>query len=264
MRVVVFESAESVTQFAADQVCRVIQTKNVPTLGLATGGTPLGLYRELIERHRKGLLSFKHVNSFNLDEYLGLSPDDDRSYHAYMRENLFKHIDIDLGHTHIPKTDRVDLDQSACEFEKAIADCGGIDLQILGIGSDGHIGFNEPGSSLASRTRIKSLTQRTRADNARYFKCLDEVPKMALTMGIGTIMESKSVMLLATGESKAQAIRDTVEGPISAMVPSSILQMHPQTTLAIDTAAASSLKNIEYYLESEQNRVAQRTTVNIS
>jgi glucosamine-6-phosphate deaminase len=225
-------------------------------LGLATGGTPLGLYRDLIARHTRGEISFANVETFNLDEYIGVPPDSSSSYHYYMLENLFKHIDIDLAMTHVPITHGVDLQKSAEAFELQIEQAGGVDLQILGIGVDAHIGFNEIGSSLGSRTRVKTLTQRTRQDNARYFGSIDDVPQTALTMGIQTILESQSILLLATGTSKAKAIRDTVEGPITASVPASALQLHPSVTLAIDREAASALSNVDYFFAAERNRDA--------
>ncbi len=265
MRVVILESPESVTHFAADEVCALLKSRNAnglgAVLGLATGGTPLGLYRELVHRNSRHEISFKNVETFNLDEYVGVAADSPNSYHHYMFENLFKHIDIDLSMTHIPKTFGVDLQQSATEFEHQIEIAGGIDLQILGIGVDAHIGFNEIGSSLGSRTRVKTLTQRTRQDNARYFGSVDEVPQTALTMGIQTILESQSILLLATGISKAKAIRECVEGPITASVPASALQLHPNVTLAIDRDAANDLANVDYFLAAERNRaVASRSS----
>ena len=251
MRVVVFESSDEVNLFAADHVCDLLSLRNKQdqeiVLGLATGGTPLGLYRELIKRCAAGVVTFSNVTSFNLDEYIGLKPTDPQSYHFYMLENLFQHIDIDRGRTHVPETWNVDLAESAARFELKIEQAGGIDLQILGIGVDGHIGFNEIGSSLGSRTRVKTLTEQTRKDNARYFESLDQVPQTALTMGIGTILESQSILLIATGHNKATAIRNTVEGPITSSVPASALQLHPSVTLVIDRAAASGLANIDYF-----------------
>ncbi len=265
MRVVILDSPEAVTQFAADEVCTLLNSrKNDPkgyVLGLATGGTPLGLYRELIARYSRGEISFAKVETFNLDEYVGVVPENRNSYHYYMRENLFNHIDIDLSLTHVPETCGVDLVESAASFEHKIEQAGGIDLQILGIGADAHIGFNEIGSSLGSRTRVKTLTQQTLRDNARYFGSIDEVPQTALTMGIATILECQSILLLATGASKAKAIRDSVEGPITASVPASALQLHPRVTLAIDRQAASMLANADYFLAAERNRaVASRSS----
>ena len=265
MRVVILESSDAVTQFAAEEVSALLKDRHDrgfgAVLGLATGSTPLGLYRELIARNARREISFANVETFNLDEYIGVPPDSPQSYHFYMLENFFQHIDIDLSMTHIPVTHGVDLLQSASAFELQIEQSGGVDLQILGIGADAHIGFNEIGSSLGSRTRIKTLTHRTRQDNARYFGTIEDVPQTALTMGIQTILESQSILLLATGVSKAKAIRETVEGPITASVPASALQLHPNVTLAIDRDAASGLANADYFLAAERNRaVASRSS----
>lgn len=264
VRVVILESAEEMAKIAAEEsLISAGLVKNSATyvggrvvLGLATGGTPLGLYKEWIQQHRAGRVSFAHAVTFNLDEYVGLAHDDPRSYHVYMRENLFEHIDIPIEQTHLPNGTAADLNDAAQQYEWQIEEAGGIDYQILGIGSDGHIGFNEIGSSLASRTRVKTLTERTRKDNARYFSNLDSVPHMAITMGIGTIMSARSILLLATGEGKARAIRDAVEGPVTSMVPASVLQLHPDVTIMIDDAASSMLAHREYYLASESNRRA--------
>ncbi|MFN7736989.1 MAG: glucosamine-6-phosphate deaminase [Pirellula sp.] len=264
MRVVILKNADAVAKAAAEESIHRIGLADLDTsaapldkpvvIGLATGGTPLGLYREWIQAYRSGQISFANTMSFNLDEYVGLPPEDPRSYHAYMHENLFRHIDIPNGRSFIPKTDVNDLDESAADYEWKIEQAGGIDYQILGIGSDGHIGFNEMGSSLASKTRVKTLTKKTRLDNARYFDSFEAVPSMAITMGIGTIMSARSILLLATGPGKAKAIRDTVEGPVTAMVPASVLQFHDDVTVMIDEEAAKDLTQREYYLESEANR----------
>jgi glucosamine-6-phosphate deaminase len=258
LRVVILDSVDAVSQFAANDVCDLIHSRAKESLGvvlgLATGGTPLGLYRELISRCSRGEVSFASVETFNLDEYVGVAPSCLQSYHFYMRENLFRHIDIDLDKTHVPQTYQVDLVESASNFERLIEQACGIDLQILGIGADGHIGFNEVGSSLGSRTRIKTLTNQTRQDNARYFASLDVVPKTALTMGIGTIMDSQAILLMATGTGKAKAINKMIEGPITASVPASALQLHPNVTVVLDRDAASQLSSIDYFLASEHNR----------
>ncbi len=261
VRVVILEDALAVARCAAEESIQALglSRNTAPTphravVGLATGGTPLGLYREWIERYQHGSISFAHIASFNLDEYVGLSPDHPGSYHHYMQHHLFQNIDIDPSFTHLPKTDVKDLNASARDYEWLIETSGGIDLQILGIGTEGHIGFNEIGSSLSSGTRVKTLTQKTRQDNARYFPRLEDVPTMAITMGLGTIMNAQSILLLATGGSKARAIRDAVEGPITAMMPASILQFHPDVTLIVDTEAASLLAHQEFYRESETNR----------
>lgn len=262
MRIVVCETPQDVADIASQEsieylglACRTNPTaESKAVLGLATGSTPLGLYQKWIEQYRSGQISFKNVVSFNLDEYCGVPPEDPQSYHYFMQENLFKHIDILPQNTHIPRTDCADLPASAESYELAIAQAGGIDLQILGIGSEGHIGFNELGSSLSSATRVKTLTSKTRNDNARFFASMEQVPKMAITMGLGTIMNARAILLLATGNHKADTIRDTVEGPVTAMVPASILQFHPNATLVIDRAAASKLEHLDYYMECERNQ----------
>jgi glucosamine-6-phosphate deaminase len=262
VRIVVCESPEQVAKIAAQESIEYLglacsrsdQNREQIVLGLATGSTPLGLYQQWTERYRAGEISFRNAVSFNLDEYCGVAPGDVRSYHYFMQENLFKHVDFLPQNTHLPKTDRSDLPSSAEAYEIAISQSGGIDLQILGIGTQGHIGFNELGSSFSSATRIKTLTAKTRMDNARFFDSLEHVPKMAITMGLGTIMNARAILLLATGEHKAQAIRDTVEGPVTAMVPASILQFHPNATIVLDEAAASKLAHLDYYLDCERNQ----------
>lgn len=258
VRVVILDTPDDVAKFSAqhvvDTVAQVRTSARQPVLGLATGGTPLGMYKILVEKHLAGELSFKGVQSFNLDEYIGLPPEHDQSYHYYMYESLFKHIDINLEETHVPKTWNVDPKTSGQTYEELIHKAGGIDLQVLGVGTDGHIGFNEVGSSLASRTRIKTLTRQTRQDNARYFEKLEDVPVAAITMGIGTILEARSIILLATGAGKAKAVAGAVEGAVSAGLPASALQLHPQATIVVDQAAASLLHHRDYYLDSEAVR----------
>lgn len=266
VRVVILDSAAEMAQVASKESlerCGLLANRHGKrlgrvVLGLATGGTPVGLYRQWIEYFRSGDISFQSVTTFNLDEYVGLPPSDPRSYHAYMREHLFDHIDIALENTHLPDGGAEDLNEAAANYEWQIEEAGGIDYQILGIGSDGHIGFNEIGSSLASRTRVKTLTRQTRIDNARYFDSLDQVPTMAITMGIGTIMSARSILLIASGESKARAIRDAIEGPVTSMVPASVLQLHPDVTIMIDEEASRLLSHCDYYRDSEANRIRLR------
>ncbi len=255
MRVVILSDSDSVADFAASEFGRHLETHPQTVLGLATGGTPLGVYRRLIEMHRLSKLSFHRVTTFNLDEYVGLSPDHPASYRTFMQTHLFRHLDIPVDKTHIPRGDAVDLKKECLEYERQIANAGGIDLQLLGIGADGHIAFNEPGSSLASRTRIKTLTDVTRSDNARFFAGnIDQVPPSAITMGIGTILDAKQILLLATGTNKAEAVQACLEGPITSLVPASALQLHACVTIAIDEAAASQLQYREYYRRSEIER----------
>ena len=252
MRIVILPDAASVSRRAADVFCQLIKELPDAVLGLATGGTPLGTYNELVRRNRAGEISFAEVTTFNLDEYVGLPRNHEQSYHTFMHQNFFTHIDIDVSRCHLPDGEATDLALECQRYEKLIDDAGGIDLQILGIGSDGHIAFNEPGSSLASRTRVKALTQQTRIDNSRFFHALDDVPRVAITMGVGTILEADHILLLATGASKATAVRDFVEGPVSSMVPASALQLHPQVTVVLDSGAAGQLARREYYDYVEQ------------
>jgi glucosamine-6-phosphate deaminase len=254
MRIIIEPDAAAVALRAATRMTELIRRSPDCVLGLATGATPLALYAELVRRHREEGLSFSRLVTFNLDEYIGLQPHHPESYTAYMRQHLFDHVDIDPANTHVPNGRAQDL-QLACEsYEEAIRDAGGIDLQVLGIGSNGHIGFNEPGSSLGSRTRVKTLTRETAAANAPSQEDPDELPRVAITMGVGTILEARSCLLLALGEGKAPAIRDTVEGPITAQVPASALQLHRDVTILVDEGAASRLQHQAYYLEMEVAR----------
>ena len=241
MEVVIKETYEEMSQLAAHLIADVIRRNPRSAIGLATGGTPLGTYHELIRMHEDEGLDFSQVISFNLDEYVGLQKDNEQSYHYFMWENLFKHINITSANVHIPDGLASDLKEACDEYEIEIDDHGGIDVQLLGIGRNGHIAFNEPGSSLGSRTRIKTLTEKTRQDNARFFNSIDEVPKYCVTMGIGTILEARKLILLANGENKAEAIQATLEGPITVSVPASAIQFHPDVTVIIDRAAASKL-----------------------
>ena len=218
-------------------------------LGLATGSTPLPLYAELIRLHREEGLDFGKVTTFNLDEYLGLAPSHPCSYNHFMWTHLFGHINVNPSRVFVPSglVEGTAIEKYCERYEEEMRRAGGIDLQVLGVGGDGHIGFNEPGSSLASRTRIKTLTARTRADNAQYFVNADAVPHHVITMGVGTILEAREVNLLAFGEGKAAAVAAAVEGPVTASVPASILQMHPRTKVFADEAAAARLVRTEYY-----------------
>lgn len=231
---------------AAKQVSSLIKIKPDAVIGFATGSSPLGLYQELVRMHKEEGLDFSKVISFNLDEYIGLPPSHPESYHYFMWQNLFKYININPSNVHIPMGMVENVEMFCNWYEEKIISFGGIDLQILGIGSNGHIAFNEPGSSLGSRTRIKTLGEKTRLDNSRFFNNLDQVPKYAITMGVGTILESKRLLLLANGLNKAEAIKATVEGPITAMIPATIVQLHRYTTIIVDKDAASKL-NGEYY-----------------
>lgn len=248
MEIIIQPTPEAASVIAARLIARTVREKPAAVLGLATGSTPLATYRELIRLHREDGLDFSQVTTFNLDEYVGLPPSHAQSYHAFMQENLFRHLNVRPDQTHIPNGMAPDVPKECARYEAAIRAAGGIDLQLLGIGSDGHIGFNEPTSSLASRTRIKTLTERTRQDNARFFDGnMAQVPMHCITMGVGTIMESKTVVLLAFGANKADALADACEGPITAMNPASILQMHPVAKVAMDEAASTKLRKRDYY-----------------
>jgi len=241
MLVLVTKDYDEMSKEAAKRVAAMVRKKPDCVLGLTTGSTPIGLYKELVRMHKEEGLDFSKVTTFNLDEYVGLPPEHNQSYHYFMWENLFKHINIDPRNAYIPQGMAENVDEFCEWYENRIKEVGGIDLQILGIGSNGHIAFNEPGSSLGSRTRIKTLKESTRRDNARFFSSIDEVPKYAITMGIGTIMEAQEIILLASGKNKADALKKTVEGPITAMCPASALQLHRKATIIADEEAASLL-----------------------
>lgn len=247
MEVIILKDADAASKVAAALVSDVIHRKPNAVLGLATGSTPVRLYAELAAKHAAGNLDFSQVSTFNLDEYAGLPPEHDQSYYRFMQEHLFQKVNIPADNSHIPDGLAEDIPAHCEDYEQAIKDTGGIDLQILGIGANGHVGFNEPTSSLVSRTRIKSLTKHTIDENARFFGGPDEVPRHVITMGVGTIMESRQVVMLAFGEKKARAVADMVEGPLTAYVPASMLQMHPKATIFLDEEAAMELKRSEYY-----------------
>ena len=241
MRIIQKNSYEEISKLAAETVAQKIRKKSNLVSGLATGGTPLGLYKELISMHKNEGLDFSKVTTFNLDEYIGLPQTHNQSYHYFMHENFFKHININQKSINIPDG-MAENHKIACnQYEDKIRHAGGLDLQILGIGSNGHIAFNEPGSSLSSRTRVKPLSKKTIQDNSRFFNSIDEVPTQAITMGIGTIMSSRKVLLIANGLNKSEVVKRFIEGPISAMCPASILQMHRKVTVLLDRDAASNL-----------------------
>ena len=247
MEIIIQPTAEAASIVAGRIIAQLVRRKPDAVLGLATGSTPLAMYRELVRMHREEALDFSRVRTFNLDEYVGLAHEHPQSYHAFMCEHLFRHLNVPRENIHIPNGLAADVPAECAAYEAAIRAAGGVDLQVLGIGTDGHIGFNEPSSSLASRTRIKTLTARTRSDNARFFGSAGEVPIHVITMGVGTIMDARQVLLLAFGENKAKAIADAVEGPVMAMNPASILQMHAVAKCLTDEAAASKLARREYY-----------------
>ena len=247
MEVIIVKSYEEVGQVGADIIATAILHKPDLVIGLATGTTPLGTYAELVRKHKNGGLDFSKVATFNLDEYLGLPMTHPQSYYYFMWENLFKHVNINPENIHVPSGQILDHEKFCLAYEDEIEECGGIDIQLLGIGRDGHIGFNEPGSSLGSRTRLKTLTRETIEDNARLFDDPDEVPRFAVTMGVGTCLDARKVLLIANGAGKAEAIAGTIEGPVSSQCTASALQLHPNAMVVVDEAAASKLKRREYY-----------------
>ena len=255
MEIIIQPTYTQLVAVSAEVIRAALLKKPNLVLGLATGSTPIGLYKALVRMHKTDGLDFSEVITFNLDEYVGIPPSHPHSYHTFMETHFFNAVNIPPENCHIPQSTAVAHAEFCERYEAAIVDAGGIDIQVLGIGKDGHIGFNEPSSSLGSRTRIKTLTQSTLDANAPHFGgSIEAVPKMAITMGVGTIMEAKQCLLLASGASKATAIAQAVEGPITAEVPASVLQMHPRTSVVIDEAAASRLKRVDYYKQVYANK----------
>lgn len=235
---VIVDTAENIAKRAAQRYVELLNEKPNAVLGGATGSTPLGLYAELARLCAEGKVSFKNASSFNLDEYVGLSGTHDQSYRYFMNENLFKHIDIDISKTYVPSGIDISL---AADYDKAIEEAGGVDMQLLGIGLNGHIGFNEPGTPFGSRTHVVELTESTRQANKRFFSSINDVPTHAVTMGIRTVMNAKSIILMATGKNKAEIIKKTICGEVTPEVPASVLQLHPFVEFYVDTEAASLL-----------------------
>ncbi|CEM60448.1 glucosamine-6-phosphate deaminase [Treponema phagedenis] len=263
MRVIIKPNYDGCAKWAADYICKKINvfqpTEEKPfVLGLPTGSTPLGVYKELIRLHKANEISFKNVVTFNMDEYVGLKPDHPQSYHRFMMDNFFSHIDIDLKNVHILNGLAEDLVKECADYEAAIASYGKIHLFMGGIGPDGHIAFNEPGSSLASRTRVKTLTQDTVIANSRFFNGnLNEVPKTALTVGVGTIMDSEEVMILATGHNKARALRHGIEEGVNHLWTISALQLHQHAIIVCDEPATYELKvgTVAYFTDIEKKTI---------
>ncbi|MHC6221148.1 glucosamine-6-phosphate deaminase [Arthrobacter sp. MMS24-S77] len=254
MEIVILPDSHEIGRMAADVIESLLERKPDAVLGLATGSSPLPIYQQLIRRHRSGSLSFAQAEAFTLDEYIGLPGKHPELYSEVIRREFTGHVDFAEGRVHGPDGFGVDLPEACNSYEDQIRAAGGVDVQILGIGTDGHIGFNEPGSSLASRTRIKTLTEQTRRDNARFFDSLDSVPRHVVTQGLGTIMEARHIILAATGANKAQAVRELAEGAVTAICPASVLQLHPHVTVFLDEAAASQLSLADYYRHSFQHK----------
>jgi glucosamine-6-phosphate deaminase len=247
MELIIRPDKDAAALLVARIVASEVRTNPRAVLGLATGSTMEAVYRHLVQMHRDSKLDFSSVRTFNLDEYVGVDSADPHSYRHFMNEHLFRQVNIALQNTHLPNGSAADLGAECRNYEKLIADAGGIDLQLLGIGKSGHIGFNEPLSALKSRTREKALTPTTIRQNAPFFGGEDKMPRRAITMGVGTILDARRCLLLATGESKADIIAQAVEGPITSMVTASALQLHAKATVIVDEAAAAKLKEKEYY-----------------
>lgn len=255
MEIIIHESHEEIGKSAAKHVARVMNAKPNAVLGLATGSTPLGLYKELVRMHLEEGLDFSQISTFNLDEYVGLPKDHPQSYHYFMHEHLFNYINVAPQNIHIPSGTTHNYEAFCQWYESQIVNSGGIDLQILGIGTDGHVAFNEPGSSLGSRTRIKTLARQTIDDNARFFNDdASDVPSYSITMGVGTILEARQILLLANGKKKAEAIAAAIEGPVTSRCTASALQLHQDTLFYLDHDAASRLEMIDYYQWIQEKR----------
>jgi glucosamine-6-phosphate deaminase len=255
MEVVILQDASEFGGVAADAIAALLHRKPTAVLGLATGSSPLAIYDELAARCEAGLISFRAARGFTLDEYVGLPADHPERYRTVIDKVFVSRVDFAPDAVQGPDGEAADIPAACAAYEQAIRDAGGVDLQILGIGTDGHIAFNEPGSSLASRTRIKTLTRQTRIDNARFFgDDVESVPTHCLTQGLATIMEARHVILVATGRSKAEAVHHLVEGGVSALWPATILQHHPHVTVLLDDAAARRLQLVDYYRETQLSK----------
>jgi glucosamine-6-phosphate deaminase len=262
MRLIIQPNEDQLAKWAANYVVSKIKKAN-PTpekpfkLALPTGSSPIAMYKELIKMNKAGLVSFENVITFNLDEYIGLDAEHPQSYHNFMWKTLFNHIDIKKENVNIPNGVAEDIEAECEEYEQKIKDAGGIDLFLGGVGTDGHIAFNEPGSSLSSRTRIKTLTTKTIVDNSRFFDNVDQVPKTAITVGVGTLMESEEILLLVNGSHKARALYHAVEGPVNQMWTVSTLQLHRKGIIVCDYAACSDLKvsTYKYFLDIEHDNL---------
>lgn len=250
MRIYVAGDYKGMSKHAAQIVASQVILKPDSVLGLATGGTPVGMYEELVKMHQKGNVDFSHVTTFNLDEYYPLAKENENSYHYYMMDNLFSHINVPEEKMHIPNGSADDINEECVRYEKALEEAGGVDLQVLGIGANGHIGFNEPNVCFESGTHLVELDENTIENNARFFDSIEEVPTKAISMGIGTIMSAGKILLLANGASKAKVIKDMITGQISPALPASILQLHRDVTVIVDQEAAAELQKHRQYATS--------------
>ncbi len=249
MRIIVTKDAKEMSKKASELFIEEINRNPEIVLGLATGSTPIGLYNELISAYHAGEVDFASVKTFNLDEYYGLIPEHPASYHFFMKSNLFNHINLPEENIHIPNGVPHNVEVYCADYEEMIKEVGGIDLQLLGIGENAHIGFNEPGTALGATTQLIQLAQKTIESNARFFPKKEDVPKQAISMGIKTIMRSRKIVLLASGEKKAQAIYNTVMGFVESSVPASVLQLHPDVVMIIDRKAAALLDPTDVEVE---------------
>lgn len=252
MRIVIESGADRVAEAAASMVAELVEARPAAVLGLPAGATPLAMYRELVRLHGERGVDFSRISAFALDEFLGLAGSDPRSFRAYLTRHFSSQVNLPGERLNAPDGKSEDPQGECAAYEERIRSAGGLDLVVLGIGADGHIGFNEPGSSLASRTRLKTLTRETRAANREGFEDPEQVPRVALTMGVGTILSARRCLLLATGDGKADAIRLAVEGPITAQVTASALQLHPDAVILLDEGAAAGLERADYYRETER------------
>lgn len=242
MRVVITKNYEELSKVAANEMAEIVNENPRAVLGLATGGSPIGMYKELIEMNKLGKIDFSKVTTVNLDEYVGLSGEHNQSYRYFMNENLFNNINIDKNRTFVPNGLAIDIEQECKNYDKKIAELGGTDVQLLGIGNNGHIAFNEPDEFLVSGTHLTHLTEDTIKANARFFDTIEEVPKTALTMGLGGIMKAKKIIVIASGEGKAEAVKAMIDGKINTNMPASMLQMHSDVLVIVDEAAAKLIK----------------------
>ena len=242
MNIIKVKDYDEMSEKACDWLIEKMGKLEAPVLGLATGSTPEGLYDRLIEAYKQGDVTFKDTTTFNLDEYVGLSENDPQSYHFYMHERFFKHIDIKPENTHLPKGDAHNLEEETKRYEQLIKDAGGVDVQLLGIGTNGHIAFNEPGISFDSRTQVVDLTESTIKANSRFFNSMDDVPTQAVTMGIESILESDEIVMLVSGESKAEALAQVINGEVTEDCPATVLQQHENVTIIADEAALKKVK----------------------
>lgn len=259
MEVVICADEASVGAVAADRVVAWLAGHQTPVLGVATGSSPIKLYEELARRQDAGAVDFSHGIAFALDEYVGIDPTHELSYKETIRRTVQVPFGMDPSRVNVPDGMAEDLVAGAAAYDQAIRDAGGVDVQILGVGTNGHIGFNEPTSSFASRTRVKTLTQQTREDNARFFAEGEQVPTHCVTQGLGTIMEARAIVLVATGEHKADAVAAMVEGPVTAVCPASILQFHPKVLVVVDKAAGAKLRYADYFRLANETPVQEGT-----